>query len=343
MIFSLYPTDHKDIWDAIVIQAKEFQCTELYCSLHIPEAKNLRQFLRYLKTLHTSEGFTFIADISPHVSKMLNLRFDQLPQLMEYGIKSVRVDFGYSEDEVIALAHAGFRVAINASTISKESLERFKELDLIGWHNYYPRPETGISKSYMLQQNQLLRSYGIPIVTFIPGESYWRAPFYASLPTLESQRALNTYVNYLEMRQLASDSDICLAEGVLQEDHKLWIRRYDTEQVLTLPVSVLDSMKEQFYHSYFPIRKEVSEMSWRLDHTRALFQAPNYYLNTNKRAKASIQMDLEGYGRYQGELHIMKQDATLHPLVTRVGAILEPYENLVDFIESELKICFHVM
>ena len=58
------------------------------------------------------------------------------------------------------------KVALNASTITdsfwKELLAgNIRVENVEAWHNFYPRPETGLAKSFLQKQNQYLHECGI--------------------------------------------------------------------------------------------------------------------------------------------------------------------------------------
>ncbi|MEZ5088368.1 MAG: MupG family TIM beta-alpha barrel fold protein [Micropruina sp.] len=70
--------------------------------------------------------------------------------MRDWGVTMVRIDYGFTPAEVARIARAGgFRIAVNASTVTADELAELDGLDVVGWHNYYPRPETGLSGSVL--------------------------------------------------------------------------------------------------------------------------------------------------------------------------------------------------
>lgn len=342
MIFSIYPTDSKKVFDEVLSNVEVYGENLLYTSLHIPEAIGINDYLIKLKKIHNLKGFNFFADISPYTLKILNLNLETVKNLKGYGIKGLRIDFGFNTDEILKIAKAGFKIAINASIVDEFFISKLKNIELIAWHNYYPRPETGITKKFFLVQNMLFEKYNIPIYVFIPGEKFLRAPLGLGLPTLENQRYLNNYINYIEMYSMNPSMKIVLSEGTPYEIHMKWIKDFEVNSVLTVPISLVDKNILAYLESrVFDIRVERTEYSWRLEGTRNNGVELENVIHGTKRFKGSLQMDNELYGRYMGEIHIMKKDLKLHPGVIRIAEIPNSYIKLVDHMDICKKLRFN--
>ena len=131
------------------------------------------------------------------------MTYENVEELLDWGITGLRMDYGIAPKEIARVSHK-MKVALNASTITdsfwKELLsENIRVKNVEAWHNFYPRPETGLAKS-LQQQNQYLHECGIKTMAFIPG---WekRGPLYEGLPTLEKHRNLRPLEAYLELVQ----------------------------------------------------------------------------------------------------------------------------------------------
>lgn len=342
MRMSLYPTDALSVREEIIAQADILQVTQFFVSLHIPEAQNLREFITWLQDLHQNQGYTFFADISPLTLQQLDIKLTELQQLQQYGVIGVRIDFGFSLAEIKQIAATGIQVAINASTVTEMDVQQLAPLGVIGWHNYYPRPDTGISEAYFVNQNQLLRKYNIPIYTFIPGDVYCRAPLHLQLPMLECQRGVDAYVNYLLQIKKYHVDEIYLAEGILASDALQYIKTYDEKQVITIPTQWLREDVEKALHgNIWYIRIEETDMSWRIEETRALVEDVQVHSSeTTCRTVGSIYMDTEAYGRYAGELHLIHTQAASDAKCNYVGEISQEYLGLLTILQERPMIIF---
>lgn len=331
MLFSLYPTDPVEVRDAVVAAARDNSAEHaLFTSLHIPEADDLAAFADHLRTLHERDGLTFCADISPVTLMKLGIGLDEVGVLRDWGVRWVRIDFGFDVADIARIAEVGdFKVALNASTVGDAELDALDGLTLVGWHNYYPRPETGLTADFVRRQNALFAARGLEVFTFIPGELTFRAPLHLGLPMLEEQRHRNAYVNYLQVAQEFPGTTIVFAEGVPLPRHLEWIEHYERTGEITVPLAAIDAAAEFLLEGPWRVRIEETGLSERLEGTRGR-PAPASWVNADVRERGSVQMDLPNYGRYAGETHLMLRDAPLDPRQARVAGIAAPYRSVVD-------------
>jgi hypothetical protein len=340
MLLCIYPTDTEEVRSLVLEAAQDRHEALLFTSLHIPESAGLKAYVRYLGEKHRQRGFSFFADIAPLTLERLSISLDSLSELRDAGIIGLRIDFGFSIEEIKQIAQSGFAIAVNASCVTGEAIDALALPQLAGWHNYYPRPETGLTQGFFLRQNALFRERGMPLYSFIPGERQFRAPLFLGLPMLEQQRYKNTYRNFMEIRYLAPESVVVCAEGTPYEEHSAWIGAYEKNGVLTVPLVWVDpALENTLFNRVFTVRTEEADASFRLEDTRQEI-TPHKIIQGESRARGTLQMDMPSYGRYQGELHLMRHDMPLNSNSVRVAEIPEPYKALVDFIRPREKIQF---
>ncbi|MSS45512.1 DUF871 domain-containing protein [Cutibacterium sp. WCA-380-WT-3A] len=323
MIWSIYPTD--DSFDRVACQAAEHGGV-VFTSLHLPEVEDVESFLGILADLHDRFALTFWADVSPVAIDLLR------PELRDVGIVGLRYDFGFGTYDIHKLAErTGLGTAINASTIDATTLDSLIDLRPVGWHNYYPRPSTGITTSWCLKQSRLFIDRGLPVTAFIPGERGLRGPLHRGLPTLEHHRYRNAWANVIELRQMGVT--VAVAEGTLTQRTLTWIERFDTDGVITLPLCDLACAELLGEHT---LRREETGISWRIDGTRGMDvpDAPNAGL----RPAGSLQMDT--LDRYCGEVHLMVRDEPLDGNWVRVGEVAGPYAEMVAYLSGGMKVDF---
>ncbi|MDR2784068.1 MAG: MupG family TIM beta-alpha barrel fold protein [Treponema sp.] len=340
MMFCVYPTDNEETRTLTFDAARTQDKTLLFTSLHIPESQGLKSYLEYLREKHRQRGFTFFADISPLTFERLHISIDDLSELREAGVTGLRIDFGFSNTEIKQITKSGLQIAVNASCVTEADIEELALPNLAGWHNYYPRPETGLTRDFFLIQTALFNGRGLPVYTFIPGERQFRAPLFLGLPTLEHQRYKNVYRNFVEIKYLSPESTVVCSEGTLYQEHATWIQTYEKKGVLTVPLSFTDgALENTLFDKVFTVRTEDTGVSWRLENTRRVI-TPEKVIQGETRARGTLQMDMPSYGRYQGELHIMRKDMPVTANSVRVAEIPEPYKALVDFIRPKEEIQF---
>lgn len=340
MLFSLYPTDPPDVRSAVIAQARRLTSEPtLFTSLHIPEADALEEFLDELASLHRDTGARFWADISPATLERLGWSIDDLTGLAAKGVTGLRIDYGFDTSHVTRIAATGVSIAINASTVTAEELDRYAEFDVTGWHNYYPRPETGLSAEHFVAQTSMFGERGLPVLAFIPGEVTQRAPLHRGLPTLEAQRHVNTWVNLVRLHRLAPDVEVVCAEGTVREEHLEWIERFQDTGELTLPLSELTPGAHYLLDQPWRLRAEQSGLSQRLEGTRGRVLDDRLPHGTQRRMGA-LQMDGPAWKRYAGEVHLMSATQPVDPDQFCIGQVASPYVDVVPELRGRDSVRF---
>lgn len=330
MLFSLYPTDDPDVRAAVVADAVRDPGALVFTSLHLPESRGLRAFGDYLRELHVTHGLTFCADVSPATLELLDIELADAGLLRDWGVTMVRIDYGFSVEQTARIAAAGgYRIAVNASTVTADELDRLGGLDVAGWHNFYPRPETGLSSEFFAAQNTLLRGRGLDVYCFVPGERTFRAPLGLGLPTLESHRHANAYLNHARVLAACPDATVVCAEGTLLDEHQAWIEHRERAGELVLPMAGLDASVAFLLDGSWRLRPEGTDYSHRIEGTRQA-RTPERIVNGGCRRAGSLQADLATMGRYHGELHLMRGDRPLLAGQALVGELAGPYAALID-------------
>ena len=85
--------------------AKAFGFKRIFTSLHIPEANYeiLKSEVKEFFEIAKEYEMDIISDISPNTFKFLGLENMDLRGLSEIGVKTIRIDFGYTEDRGIKI------------------------------------------------------------------------------------------------------------------------------------------------------------------------------------------------------------------------------------------------
>lgn len=336
MLFSIYPTDaaatRRTVIEQVLAAAPEGSGDErmLFTSLHMVDTGELAAFGDVLREAHDENGLTFCADVSPGALEHVVSGDEGWRWLARRGITMLRLDYGFDAGEIRRVADAsGCRIAVNASTVDAAFLDELGGLSVVGWHNFYPRPDTGLTAGFFVAQSQLFLDRGLPVVAFIPGERQLRAPLHLGLPTLEEHRHRNAWRTYLQLRRLVPTVTVVCAEGAVAGDHAAWIADFESSGTVTLPVVGLDAAASVLLHREWRLRVEDAAASFRLDETRGGIR-PARIRNADLRERGSLQVDLDAYGRYRGEVHLMRTDRPLDAGQARLGEIAAPYRGIVD-------------
>ena len=310
----------------------------VFLSLHIQEEfdENYNKDIFDLCSRLHDKGCRIIADISKNTLKQLKTDIDTLVEKLY--LWALRIDYGFSLQEIKEIAKT-YNVVLNASTMPlKEILEVKKDGNVMAMHNFYPRKETGLDEEYFLEINNTLKSNGIEVMAFIPGKIK-REPLYEGLPTLEKQRFQNTYVNYLEMIRKYDIDQIYLSEPGIDEKDLERIELFDREGIITLPVNI-DPVYEYLLNTVLTSRVDSPCSLIRVLESREYSRSNDTQIsaaNNIDRLKGSITIDNSLYKRYCGEVQITKQDFPKDEKVNVIGKVENEYLGILDMIQRGSK------
>lgn len=304
-----------------------------FTSLHIPEESGISpKRVRDLLSLFKREGFRVFADVSKKTPAMLGLH--HFEELKELGVTSLRLDDGFTTDEMLELSRQ-FRIAINASTVGKKELQGWIESGLatenmIAWHNFYPKPETGLDEEYFLGQQNLYDTLGIPVYAFIPGDEKKRGPLHLGLPTLEDHRDQSPYISAVQLKRWGV-TGIFVGDPGCSEELLGKLVRFDQEEVIELCYSGSGEIEGEYQ-----LRPDPGRDVFRLLDTRTESGIPPQH--TGERPRGAITQDNDLYGRYRGEMQIVRRDLQSDPKVNVIGRISTEYLSLIELFESGQRI-----
>lgn len=332
-----------------ITRAKEVGFTSVFTSLHIPEAdyeKAVEEF-KDIAFLCSKLEMNIIADISPRAFTYLGADMNNLKVLKDMGIYGVRVDFGFSPEEIALFTHNPYelKIEINASTVSEKffsELNRFNPdyTKLQACHNYYPRLNTGISLETFKKKNIMLKQYGMNISAFIPSLINKRGPIFEGLPTLEVHRFLEPQISAKELFALGMDAvffgDSIPTDSELESVGKL------SEDVLEFRIEIFNPCPiEQgiIFKHYHENRPDAAEDVIRSTNSRETLKKEDiiYPYNNIFRKTGYITIDNKDYLRYSGELQICKKDLPADKRVNVVGKVINEELFLLEYVQDETR------
>ncbi|QUL52702.1 DUF871 domain-containing protein [Paenibacillus tritici] len=310
-------------------------CSEIFTSLHMPEdeLEVLKEKLLEIAKATRRLGMNLMADISGKALENFSLPF-----LLEAGVTGLRMDFGFEARDIAAYSNR-MTIALNASTLTPEFLAALKEHSIClenieAWHNYYPRPETGLDKEAFTAKNRWLQAEGITTMAFIPGDGLKRKPLFQSLPTLEKHRNQSSFLAYLELEQDCAVDKIFVGDLTLSEESQIQFQQYE-EGIIplrvtqALPYALWDKVHRNRLDA---ARDVIRSESARTDQDRFGMNRSIAPMHTNKRPRGTITVDNNLYGRYEHELQITLRDLPAHEAVNVIGHVIEEDLPLLDYV-----------
>lgn len=342
--FSCYLNDSATEQQAAYLkQMQQAGFTGVFTSLQLSEAKPeiIRQRLDQLVANCHQLGLTIMADVSAASLQRLGIALHDGKAIQALGLDGLRIDDGIDMTTVAALSHT-MAIALNASTLSACMIDQLANAKanlrhIEAWHNFYPRPETGLDPAWFAQKNKWLHALGFKTMAFISGDAQQRGPLFAGLPTLEAHRGLLPLAAFLELRQLAIDH-VYVGDPQLSPRSIAAFQAYVHDQVLLIQVQTDD---ERLLHLTWHSRPDIAQKVVRLAEARLehIFATPQP-AQTDPRPRGSITLDNSAYGRYAGELQLTRCDLPADPRVNVIGKIEPSNLPLLDQIGPHQAIRF---
>ncbi|MBJ8052447.1 DUF871 domain-containing protein [Bacillus cereus] len=324
--------------------SKENGFSSIFTSLHIPEddPNTYKELIQIIGKQALEYEMELMVDVSPKSLHHLGMTYENVEKLLEWGITGLRMDYGIAPKEIASVSHK-MKVALNASTITEsfweELLAENIRVDRVeAWHNFYPRPETGLAKSFLQKQNKYLHECGIKTMAFIPGDDEKRGPLYEGLPTLEKHRNMRPLEAYLELVQECDVDKVLIGDisgsiesvqGIAIASNGIIPVRYES---FTNEMEALKVVEKVHTNRLDPARDVIRSVESREENKVILQQ-----MNTISRKKGSITIDNELYGRYAGEMQIVMNDLPEDGKVNVVGMVVEEDVSLLPYIGAGKK------
>ncbi|PEJ45418.1 DUF871 domain-containing protein [Bacillus wiedmannii] len=319
--------------------AKENGFSSIFTSLHIPEDDpgTYKELIQILGKQALENDMELMVDVSPKSLHHLGMTYENVEELLDWGITGLRMDYGITPKEIARVSHK-MKVALNASTITesfwKELItEKIRVENVEAWHNFYPRPETGLAKSFLQKQNEYLHECGIKTMAFIPGDDEKRGPLYEGLPTLEKQRNMRPLEAYLELVQH------CGVDKVLIGDISGSVE--SVQEIASASRGIISLRYKSFICDKEALKVVERVHTNRLDPARDVIRSVESRegnrvilkpMHTIARKKGSITIDNELYGRYAGEMQVATHDLPKDEKVNVVGMVVEEDLSLLPYV-----------
>ncbi|MBZ9635684.1 DUF871 domain-containing protein [Clostridium sp. FP1] len=349
--FGLDNTKEENI--KLLKDAHELGFTRIFTSLHIPEANYsiLKTEAREFFNLAKKYNMDIISDISPNTFKFLDLNDMDLKGLCDIGVKTIRIDFGYTEEEISKMSKNiyGIKVQLNASTITKEFFEgldryspNYKNMDAL--HNFYPRVGTGISEECMKEKNTILSKRGIKASAFVGSNNRKRGPLYDGLPSLEAHRGIEVREAANHLFALGNKS-IFIGDSLPGKKELEDLSRLNPDAVeLFIELKEFDNVTLRLLTETYTQREDEARDAIRASESRLLLNGEKIKaLNTVDKNYGDIIIDNEKYMRYMGELQILKGSQKSDYRTNVVASVLQKHIYLLKYITGGKKFYFKIV
>lgn len=318
----------------------------IFTSIHIPEDDNNKYLsgLQKLGTFSRENNIELVVDISGTALKKLGFDFNDLSPLKEMGLSGIRIDYGIPMETVAKASHV-MGIALNASTISEDDLSILRKKNanfenMEAWHNYYPRPETGLGKKAFQKQNLWLKESGFKVMAFVPGDGKKRGPLNEGLPTLEKHRTAEPFVGALELLNDCFVDKVYIGDPGIKKRTKEQFGYYLSDSIILFHAHAGCQRLEAIpghLNRIHTNRMDAARDVIRSEEARLLKVSPIEPGYTERRPIGTVTIDNERYGRYAGELQITKRNLPQDERVNVLGRILESERSLLKYCKAGRK------
>ena len=333
----------KDMDQEYIRKAASYNAKYIFTSLHIPEEdlSNATNQIKELLSYCEKYQLHLVPDVSPVTFEKLNLAQGDFTKLSELGVQSIRLDYGFNDFNYIKDLQENFEIMLNASIINEEFILKCEAhgIDLgkiTAVHNFYPKHDTGLAKSYYQKLNKVLVKYKIKILTFVIGDKLKRFPLYEGLPTIEAHRTVHPYVAAVELVRELDSTGVMIGDSMASDFALKAIDDFLVNKIITLPV-YLESGAVDFYHQSLRCRRDLSDQIVRVTTPRT---SGIKATNNGSRQKGNIILLNELAGRYCGELQLCKADLSFSVEGNTIGFVAPEFLPLLNYLDFEYELRF---
>ncbi|MBU3072512.1 DUF871 domain-containing protein [Clostridium estertheticum] len=349
--FGLDNTNKENI--RLLKEAHKLNFIRIFTSFQIPEADYsiLKTEAQEFFKLAKEYDMDIISDISPNTFKLLNLNDMDLSGLSNMGVKTIRIDFGYSEEEISKMTNNpyGIKIQLNASTVTEEFFEKldiylpnYGNVDAL--HNFYPRVGTGISEECMKEKNAILSKRRIMVSAFVQSNNKRRGPLFDGLPTLEDHRGLQVREAANHLFALGNQS-VFIGDSLPSKAELEDLSGLSSDVVeLFIELKEKDNIILRLLSETYTQRQDEARDVIRASESRLLLNEDKIKpLNTIDKKYGDITIDNYNYKRYMGELQILKVDQKGDYRTNVVASVLKKNIYLLKYIKGGKKFHFNII
>ena len=318
---------------------KEKKISYVFLSAQMEEAKdNFYKELKQVIDYANENKIKLIVDVNK--KELETLKEKKLLNKIDI----IRLDYGFSYEEILNMQHEDYLIELNASTVNDRLLEYLKDnnADFSRYrvsHNFYPKPYTGLSFERVKEKNEMFKKYGFTVMMWIPTTSHRRLPLYRGLPTIEEQRNNNIMANISECI-LAKADNVFFGDAFATEE-ELNDAINNSKDILNIPIIVKKGISKEEKMQLERIHINRTDYSDYM--IRSSIRCENIKeFNCVKRMKKDITIDNVNYKRYQGEVGIVLKEMPKDDGVNVVGRCI-CNDALIDNIKGDQRFKFVII
>lgn len=322
-------------------------------------ADTWNELLNYCKELEMIVS----ADMNNEVFRELGCTLTNLTKLRQMGITKLRIDGGFTTEEIITLSKndQGIQIEVNASLSSSQNvkgnalrecaeflttIQKEGEIrQLTACHNFFPLPDTALSLEDIRKTNDLFASFGVPIGGFVASQLSPKDLHHLGhgVCTIEKHRFAPCHVAMSELFVNDFD-DVLIGDSFADISELNEMARHFKQDYIEIPVVfnpyVSSNIKTQIQDYILTSRVDQPANLIRATDTRGIDVIPCYCA---PRSKYSVTVLNNRSAQYEGEVQISLQDlgqsvehnviGFVHPFATELLPYILAGKNKFRLVE----------
>lgn len=346
--FSVYP-QHSETSEitAYIELAHKYGFTRIFTCLISLDSESERQKMKDVNKFAADLGIEVIADVAPEVFEDLGIDYTGISKLKEeYHLAGIRLDMGFSghEEAIMSLDPCDLKIELNVSIGTKylETILSYQanRENIIGCHNFYPRPYTALSRKHFTETSKMFKDHGIKTAAMISSQHAAYGPWDAAgkgLPTLEEHRGQSIIVQAKDLWQTGLIDDLIIgnmyaSEAELKALGELNRYKLEFDVVPAAENNATENiiMFEEPHHN----RGDVSAYVVRSTQSRVKYKNESFEPHNTTEIKAGdVTIDNNGDSRYKGEMNVALQTMENTGTTNIVGHIVPEELYLLERLQ----------
>lgn len=337
---------------AYIEQAGELGFKKIFTCLlsYRVDPETMTQRLSSICEKANSYGMKVFADVNNEIFKTLS---NDLKFYKDMELSGIRLDSGFSIADTVEMTHNpyGLIVELNASINDgfinhlASFQPNFEQLSMC--HNFYPMEYSGLPLQFMNDCNENIREFKLPIAAFVTSQSKEAKGPWAEgdiFCSLEQHRHLPISAQMKHYAQMPLIDEVIVANSPATQEELEAMVAYNSPKLffdIEEEYELTNHEKEVVYnHNHF-IRADISDYMFRSTMPRIVYKGKRVEVNNTRDLKVGDVVILNHKaGRYENEVHIIRQDMPNDASKNVVGHIVSDELFLLDYAKANQQFTF---
>ena len=316
---------------------KKYGINTVFVSGQMPEAKpSFNEELKKVLQFSKENNINIVLDVNKN-------RLEELEQEdLTKGLYAIRLDYGFSNEDVLKLLDKPYLLEFNASTINDKfisfMLEHNVNLEKMRLsYNFYPKPYTGMSYESVVEKTKYFHKYGFKVIAYISTIFNHRMPLYKGLVTIEDQRCKDITASISELNICGVD-EVCFGDSFVTKEEIIEAVNHSID-LIEIPIIIKKGVSKNIINALLLEHRNRSDNSDYMIRSSIRLNGIKEEYNNKKINKKDVTIDNFNYLRYEGEVAIALKEMPASNAINVIGRCI-CNDFLIDNIKAGDKFKF---